>query len=123
MRRHTRSTAKRTEGTALFAARVELLVSGWRIMRAVDAFPQGPDMLTVRRWNAGLAREAVSPAALMIDRTFIDTWTTRVCDWAVAGDRGDREDHCHGPSCLPPQVSPSGDVAPISDLGGHSPSH
>ncbi|KAI1783918.1 hypothetical protein LXA43DRAFT_1067233 [Ganoderma leucocontextum] len=57
MPRQTRSRAQNTTTLALNAARVELLICGWRVIRAVEAFPDEPDQITVRRWNAGLARE------------------------------------------------------------------
>ncbi|KAI1784731.1 hypothetical protein LXA43DRAFT_1066511 [Ganoderma leucocontextum] len=58
MLRQTRSRAHKTAAPALNTARVELLICGWRIIRALEAFPDHPDELTVQRWNAGLAREA-----------------------------------------------------------------
>ena len=66
MLRSTRSRSKNTAAPALWAARVELLICGWRIIRAVKQFLEADaDLLAVRHWNAGLAREAVSRPNLL----------------------------------------------------------
>ncbi len=43
----------------LWSARLEILLVVWRVGQAIMAFPPTPDGLTVRRWNAGIARELV----------------------------------------------------------------
>ena len=59
MARNTRSRSTKTVDPPLSTARAELLVCGWRIIRAVEAYPNDGGLLTASRWNAGLAREAV----------------------------------------------------------------
>ena len=56
------STTARADGMndVLTSARLEVLVVIWRIREALQAMPQPPSELTLRRWNHGIARELVS---------------------------------------------------------------
>lgn len=52
--------ARNAHNTAsLRGSHVQLMTCCWRIVRAVEALPKNPDEMTVKRWNAGLARELV----------------------------------------------------------------
>lgn len=43
----------------LTSARLEVLVVIWRIREVLQAMPQPPTDITLRRWNHGIARELV----------------------------------------------------------------
>lgn len=42
------------------SAQVEVMITIGRISEALQALPEAPDDITVRRWNHGVARELVS---------------------------------------------------------------
>ena len=60
MQHHTTTSKEETKIDVLTSARLEVLLVIWRIREALQAMPQEPCELTLRRWNHGIARELVS---------------------------------------------------------------